>query len=709
MHKDTFISAFSSSTSSATRYNIRPLDFVGKRREAIQKVWGLSPTTETPTQDHSEDKWSLINTKSSNATETVITGKDSPVLMFIKGPLEDRTKYEKLSSFDVTSDDSDSELYHTDIINKRTSFKQMVANNIPEKIQAVYNKVDKSQLPIVKNLRNKSNKSNEQKNKIQKSVEVATAANIIAEVVNSDDDSIGSASDLRANVDDLGGEDEFIKDNVPNPKRGDTKKQDDGISESIKTCGSSAYHAECESVATNEDNASRIVNHKLRMKRRDIINKSASTVIDNEQGSPTSADLLHQFGDKPLLLDDELEYESGELTDCNKKRDDQIESDTGNNDEVELDVFAMAPFKLPQQFSKKPRNNRPKFIPSSVTIPEDSNLLNFESKNTIGTTSTPIKSSKLKKSDNNIPDQAKSTVQLSLNSFPIQSESSYGVVTVVNTSNQFSETPIVENQPTENHNNKDLFGSEPFPKIIIPIAKTDESNFTVISIDSNNDGFIKSDPIQSDPLAIRHQSDVIKSTDFDFNASSTQSNTKYVNFSKQILPVNSNEFIKEYNKSNDIDNNKDCDDDDDNDDGKGDVIGSDTSLSSSLFIENDRHAKETNKYTLKDKFKSKDGADTSSSSTMMDLHLKLAQKVKKINKNKKHSSSDSHKTDFSKIGFSNMSFEDFPSDQEEENAKSSEGKYARIIPFEVVRSDSKNGGIVEKKFGSLKRRSNPFS
>lgn len=703
MHKDTFISALSSSTSS-TRHGMRPLNFiVSKHREAIQKVWSLS-ATETPQQDNnSEDKWSLINSNSYMVTEKVVTGKDSPVMMFIKGPLEDRTKYEKLSSFDVTSDDSDSELYHADVISKRTSFKQMVANNIPEKIQAVYNKVDKSQLPIVKNLHNKSNKSNERKNKHQKNVEVTRAADKAEKAeVNSDDDSIGSASDLRANVDDMGVEDEFVKDNLPHPKR-DDKKQDDGISESIKTCGSSAYHAECESVATNEDDASRIVNHKLRMKRRDCMNKSASTIIDNDQGSPTSADLLHQYGDKPLLLDDELEYESGELTDCKLKTDEQTDYYTVNNDDVELDVFAMAPFKLPQQFSKKSRNARPKFIPTSVTIPEDSNLLNFESKNLpmTATTSTPLKVSKPEKYNKMSVNQTdhQSNEQLSSNSFPIQSESNYGVVTVVNNSGfTLTHSSGIDKLPIKS-NNKDLFGSEPFPKVVIPIEKTDESNFTVISIESN-DSFIKSEPI-SDSLITNNQNDVIQpashSTDFNFNTSA-QSNSKYVNFSKQMLPINSTDFSNYNNSNNDIESSIDCDDD------KSDVIATNTSPTSSLFIEVGKHSKETNKFTLKDKFKTKDGGDSSS---MMDLHLKLAQKVKKINKNKKYNN-DSSKSDFSKIGFSNMSFEDFPSDDnEEDNAKSIEGKYTRIVPFEVVRNEKI--GVVEKKFGSLKRRSNPFS
>ena len=66
---------------------------------------------------------------------------------------------------------------------------------------------------------------------------------------------------------------------------------DDCISESIKTCGSSAYHAECESVTTNEDNTSRIVT-RVRVKKRDHMDSKHSVIDEDDSAEEDMIQLI---------------------------------------------------------------------------------------------------------------------------------------------------------------------------------------------------------------------------------------------------------------------------------------------------------------------------------------------------------------------------------------------------------------------------------
>lgn len=122
-------------------------------------------------------------------------------------------------------------------------------------------------------------------------------------------DSIGSASDLRAR------EEEEI----------DEKEDSETmtVNDSVLTCGSSAYHAECESMAREELPASR------RYPR--MANLPENTELD-------TLFVGHSYGDKPLLADDELDkgdnISPAPLIDMN---DEQKEL-------KEEDVFSLAPF-----------------------------------------------------------------------------------------------------------------------------------------------------------------------------------------------------------------------------------------------------------------------------------------------------------------------------------------------------------------------------
>lgn len=217
---------------------------------------------------------------------------------FVRPPIEDRSKYEKLipGVYDMTSNSSSEEE------NVKTKKKKKI--NIPEKLHSVYKTVE---LPL-KNLRSERTKTEEKNTKTTKeSVDVDS------------DDSIGSASDLKADED-----------------RTEVHAIEDAISESIRTCGSSAYHAECESMATREEEYFRKAPRHYQSKK-----------VENEDMRFVG----HGYGEKPLLMDDELD------SDCEFKfqKWKQIPDKSNNNDDSKWftlgssvednDVFALAPFE----------------------------------------------------------------------------------------------------------------------------------------------------------------------------------------------------------------------------------------------------------------------------------------------------------------------------------------------------------------------------
>lgn len=248
--------------------------------------------------------------------EASLIMESSPVSPpFVRAPAEDRSKYEKLAfNADEVSSDSDN--------NKGVAAKERV----------------------------KKAKRRRVKNVLSRRRRVAHNVDNANTVEYESDDSIGSASDLRAMNDEEGNQDDEEND-------GDGRERtiDETVSESVRTCGSSAYHAECESVATHEDD--------YRMKRP----KRHYREQQQQQQLPTiDADPIvgHQYGEKPLLLDDELDPESkpeqshGDpfvrhqygskplLFNGDSSSDDNERSKSLNNGiwKLEDDVFAMAPF-----------------------------------------------------------------------------------------------------------------------------------------------------------------------------------------------------------------------------------------------------------------------------------------------------------------------------------------------------------------------------
>lgn len=468
--------------------------------------WLLSPTLE-------EDKTSLIGNLKTDSDGTGLGGLSSVDMVatsYVKLPLDDRNKYEKLRSCNdqPTSDDSDSEFFQQDsddgggggsvgvsvgAAKKAPAiFKQIVTSNIPETIhkiqQVAYQKVDKTtHLPIVKKLRqtattkrpsSSAQQAAQQLNMMAAAVAAqaaqAAAVNAAAAAVESDDDadSIGSASDLRAEDDDLFDENPRATGTQAKLRRplpmgsGDM----DGISESVKTCSSSAYHAECESVTTHEDDVRSRVVVKVRMRKKDRIAAAVAMANDangaggkqEEELSPTSSDLLHKFGDRPLLLDDELDYGSAESKSSNESVTAPVAPIATVEDaaqdqqqqpglvEPELDVFAMAPFKLPVGRAPKRSTSKPK-PPRSKPKPSEPEMW----------TSTPIKGA-----PETPTSQAANFANFPPAELPQLDEFNEPVF------NPFIETASMELPPPPpppvqgDEQQRDLFGSEPFPQVI---------------------------------------------------------------------------------------------------------------------------------------------------------------------------------------------------------------------------------------------------
>uniref|UniRef100_W8BY30 Uncharacterized protein n=3 Tax=Ceratitis capitata TaxID=7213 RepID=W8BY30_CERCA len=567
----------------------------GTTSSTASSKWLLSPTLEVS----SEEKTSLINNLKTDSeggadgtlgdqllcggggdgdSVTTLAGVALPGGGFVKLPLEDRNKYEKLRSNDnPTSDDSDSEYFQEDYGNTtgpsstKAIFKQIVTNNIPDTIhkiqQAAYHKVDKTQLkvPIVKKLRHSTKKPTtaaqqaaqqvnaaleKHEQQQQQAAAIAAAAAAASGEKSDGDDSIGSASDLRAEDDDFFDENDV---QTRNTKLRRPVMDMDGISESVKTCSSSAYHAECESVTTHEDDVSRVL-VKVRMRKKDrtaaavaaAAEASGITVMrdDESELSPSSNDFLNKLGDKPLLLDDELDYGSGDSDSKGKSSNETEESpDNGplpslpTNTKAlpeELDVFAMAPFKMPVGLPLKRRTSKSQRALPKVPArnpPVQSHSVEIW-------TSTPVKGAdnRTNSLDNFAsfpsgpspqldefnepffnPFVESNIIQSAVTPKPqIQSASNFGTVTVLSRTPEAptaakpsiakpisasagfapkfppSERPITLAKPPANQppaQEQDLFGSEPFPQVIrksIIVNPPESANESVTKSKNNN-------------------------------------------------------------------------------------------------------------------------------------------------------------------------------------------------------------------------------
>lgn len=255
-------------------------------------------------------------------TETESDNEISPsckkVQLPLELPLEDhRNKYEKLiHGVDLSSDSSEREEKI-----KQDKVKKKKKTTIPEKLQHVYKTME---IPI-KNFR-----SEDKQHKRKKKGADKNSSN--AEV--DSDDSIGSASDLKADDDQI---------EIGEEAKEDVKSEN--ISEDIQTCGSSAYHAECESMATHDDGISRVV----RSKKTDEIK-----ITTDQQENEDMNFIGHQYGEKPLLADDELDSDYEVLENIkwdiekNTIKKESLWMAPSSSFEEPSDVFSLAPFGKPK-------------------------------------------------------------------------------------------------------------------------------------------------------------------------------------------------------------------------------------------------------------------------------------------------------------------------------------------------------------------------
>lgn len=548
----------------------------------------------------------------SNNNSTELDLATSP--QYIKIPLEDRSKYEKLVANNEVSSENSSNDESKNVKVGRTR-KRRKMKNIPEKLHSVCKNVE---IPRVKSFiseRSKAIKDTTHKNELD--VE--------------SDDSIGSASDLRVYED--------IVENQLN--------KGDEISESIITCGSSAYHAECESMATHEEDC---ISRIIRIKQKEGL-----------KGKETFAeDVLfvgHQYGEKPLLLDDELDSDPEAKETCvnwpkqeDKKEDLWIKPSSSFDDDH--DVFAMAPFNKPKN-KKKPNLDQAvaEYQMPSLSFSPNNDTEVYKNINTKS------------KSNTDIPDASNINPNY-LN---------FGITSL----NPFLSTDNAESAP--------------------PVSLSSFATFTV------NTNIIKVETCAA-PQQIHYCTEVHFPLNFP-NETVTNDRVVYDSSTNlnELNKISHNYFNK--NPESGIQMESHFTDDDftkkdnfqntpfqNSDRSESFTYIPRTSTPEIVYKSKKDKKKEKLKYQLIEERTTDDDLNVSSKTSKI---TKSSSAYKKVNNKSLKKSNSKNKA---QGGFSNMSFEDFPSDEGEVVSVST-------TPFEVLRSPEQE----EKRYGSLKKIGNPFS
>ena len=576
-----------------------PVSSLSKQKTYRQSSSEKNPAILESSPDHvprnySEGEVPLLTSAELDSEVPDAIGSNPMSPPFIRAPLEDRSKYEKLNHEEYVSS-SDSSLEDTaptplDLVKKKRKVK-----NLPEKLQSVYKTVE---LPtMMKNL--KSERSTKKANK-NPSVESTKNAALDS------DDSIGSASDLRVDED---VEETSVKADAIS----------ETVSESIRTCGSSAYHAECESMATHEDDTS------SRMMRLRIRKEMANV---GRQQQEDALFVGHQYGEKPLLLDDELDSDSEGNLKLLKTIDEKKELwiQPPNSFEDKEDVFSMAPFSNPKNKKKHEYEDHER---EETPISQRGPLF---------ASSTPYKDNDYFARNDREASPELLKINQSLNPFlNCEYNSEFIPNTLLYSTTDTNilniETPVRDN----------YFESTCFPSVV----------------DQPQEYFY---------------------AQFEKPKQAKTYTTAEFQFSRQLCHVHTENSQSTNIPDTDTENKT-----------YQPPIYSSTDVYPTYNHKRDKKKEGKTKYYLIE--------DRGSDESPQVVHR--VGKVSKGNSNKKASGKNKKSKQApaaASIGFSNMSFEDFPSDEDD-----IERDMSSVMPFEVVRCTE------EKKGASLKRKSNPFS